>query len=111
MESQIVFKIIISLIITSLIYCFIPVILVLTHGHYNEKESKKISTINSIIVFIVLTIAYIILNINQIANVLACMLYGLVNYYILKKSKKELRIEKQNEPGDEDLSELLKTLK
>jgi len=84
-----IITIFIDLIITVCFYLIVPLFLVyVLKKKYTEKEAKKIAIINSIIVFIIFTLAHIlVLEEEKLANPAPSFLWGFVAYSILKSKK------------------------
>ncbi len=98
----------INLVVTVLVYEFYPIIQrFILNKTYEEKQAKKLATINTIVVYILLTVYLIgFTDQNRIANPAPALLYGYIAYLILKKKHEE----KIGQEEDEDLKNLIENL-
>ena len=80
-----------SLFFTIFMYEFFPVVQrYIFKKTYEEKKAKKIAIINSIVVYILITIYLVgFTDQNRVANLVPALLWGYVAYSILKENKEQ----------------------
>ena len=84
-------SLVLDLIFTVFVYLFFPILLRFgLKKEYTNKEALKISILNSVIVFILLSIfIYLFIDSSRIASGFPALVYGYVSYSILAKIKKQ----------------------
>ena len=84
-------SIVINLAITAIAYEFYPTIQrFILNKTYEEKQAKKLATINTIVVYILFTVYLIVFtDQNRVANLVPALLWGYVAYSILKENKEQ----------------------
>lgn len=87
MENVNFVAIFISLIFTALLYGIVPIILYSFEKDLSKKKLKKILIANSIIVYIILFIYYIVSKTDKIPNAAPSFFWGIVYYELLNKYK------------------------
>lgn len=101
----------VDFIITIFLYMALPVI-----AYYNENKgfSKKqliqFVSLNSMIVYILLFIIFIIIGQEQVPNILPAFLYAGINYLLLKKHIKEEMISEKDKEENENLERFIELL-
>lgn len=86
--------------VTALIYCIIPIVLVLSGHKYDHKQATKIAAINSLIIcifFIIFNSAFF----NKTTVSSAAFLYFPINYAILKSKNPNNNLGKHASQKDE----------
>lgn len=111
-ENEIV-NIIIDFLFTSFLFMIVPIIIFFTgKKDFSKEQIKRITIINSIVVFVIFIILFIILkkDLNVLTG-LPAFFYGYVNYKLLSKHiKEEKYIYPNEEQEDEELENLIKKL-
>lgn len=111
-----IFSFFINVIITAFLYMIVPIIIFfLGEKELTEKQIKKYTVINSIVIFIVIIILLVVLDSNVSSlSVLPAFFYGSINYKLLSKHKKqedEFYIDKDYEKAEnEKLQNLINKL-
>lgn len=79
-----------NLILTCVIYEFLPIILrYVVKLKCDEKQAKKISIINSVVIYFLFLVFYVCIDSNQVPNITASIFWGIVSYKILKLKPNE----------------------
>ena len=83
-----VIALLLNLIVTAVAYLLVPIIIIISKKKYTKKKLKRIVIFNGIGVFILFTILYGILGVDQIANMTATFLWSTVSHVILKRTSR-----------------------
>lgn len=88
-NTELIINILINLFFTVTLYEIVPLILkYFMKKYYTKKEARKIATINTVCVYFLITILYIVcLDESKLANPAAAFIWGTVAFNILKNNK------------------------
>lgn len=102
--------IILDTIITVLAYMFYPFICIKSNEKYTNKEALKIAIINSTVIALAFAVIRNITTDMFSISAPAAVLYGYINYYLLKEEDKQETNPVYEKENDEKLDELIKNI-